>query len=76
MKDEHKTSRQALRSFQRDGIPMAVLKDETWSAVLPKTAQAGLVEPSTMDTTDTSFHDQENLEFSAQISVSGVADSN
>jgi hypothetical protein len=76
MKDEHKTGRQALRSFQRDGIPMAVLKDETWSAVLPKSVQTKLVEPLSMDTTNMAFHDQENLESRTQTSVSGVEGSN
>jgi len=66
MKDKHQTSSQALRSIQRHGIPMMVLKDEIWFAVLPKTSQAQLVDPSTVETTNMMCQGQENSESSAQ----------
>jgi hypothetical protein len=33
MKAEHQTSPETVKGFQRDGIPMAILKDEKWIAV-------------------------------------------
>jgi len=36
MKDEHKTTREVVKEFQKNGIPMAVLKEEKWVAILPK----------------------------------------
>ncbi|TVY17601.1 hypothetical protein LARI1_G004896 [Lachnellula arida] len=52
MRDEHSTNRGAVRAIQKDGIPMAVLKNEAWVAVLPRSVKADIQLPSsrTLDT--------------------------
>lgn len=35
MKEEHKTEREALIELQKTGIPMTVLEDRKWFAVIP-----------------------------------------
>jgi hypothetical protein len=36
MRDEHQTTREVVKDFQKRGIPMAVLKEGKWVAILPK----------------------------------------
>lgn len=36
MKEEHKATREVVKQFQKNGIPMAVRKEEKWVAILPK----------------------------------------
>jgi hypothetical protein len=49
MRDEHSANRQVVQTIQKDGIPMAVLKDDTWVAVLPKSSQTVTIQPLSSD---------------------------
>jgi hypothetical protein len=57
MKDEHSTSKEMMRDIQKDGIPMVVLKDGKWVALLPKPTKVRSFEltgiPTVLTTTDT-----------------------
>jgi hypothetical protein len=39
MRDEHQMSREDVRQLQKDGIPMAMLKDEEWVFIQPNSSQ-------------------------------------
>jgi len=45
MKQEHSASRDLIQALQTQGIPMAVLKDNSWIPVLPKQSGIASLEP-------------------------------